>query len=185
MRLDLLVDGELAGDQRADLVRQVGQEPTSLSRDVAVRFLEHQTERQTVRQLMAGGRVVPVELVEKPSPFRAQGVRVRWRIGGVYAAAAGLLVAVTSVAVTYYIVTPHTKGGSAAAAEFSVALPREAVPYDRAIPVTVPVVNVQTPPTMFPAADDPHVTKQSLVITTDSRGRAVVIPVNTLKAAVY
>ena len=63
LRMDLLVDGELPEEDRRAFLRQLDHAEPGCWRDLAIRFLQRQTEKETAHALMAGGRLVPVELL--------------------------------------------------------------------------------------------------------------------------
>jgi len=181
LQLDLLVDGELPEDQRKALLVRLNREPASPWRDLAVRFLERQVEKETVRQLMAGGALVPVDFVPDETPVIAGSLRRRliWTLS----VAAGLLLVASTVMVTMQLSQPPTR--PAAAVAFDVSLPAEAVSFHQNVPVSVPVLKVAGRPPYLPGETDPNVARQSIVIQPDGNGNAVVIPVNTMKAVVY
>jgi len=193
LKLDLLVDGELPEAERRELLMKLSREPRGPWRDLAVRFLERQDEKETVRRLMAGGRVVPVEWnapvrvaapVVAPAEAPAIAGRIAARLNWTLAVAAGLLLVATSAMVTFYLTQPAGRTG--VVGEFHASLPPEVVSFDRSVPVTVPVVNVSGSSAVFPMDDgDPRFSKRSMVVQPAGGEKAMVIPVNTLKAAVY
>ena len=170
LRLDLLVDGELGEQQRRELLLSLerGAAPDGW-KQLAVRFLERQTEKETVRKLMAGGAVMPVKRV------------VIGRVGmrRLLATAAGLLIAVTSAAVTFYVARPINGAG-----ELRTSLPADAVAADNSVPVSVPVVRAMDGSQFIPVRA-PRATRTSVIVQPDGNGGAIVIPVNTVKAPVY
>jgi len=184
LQLDLLVDDELSEADRRHLLSQLDREPPGPWRDLAIRFLQRQVEKETVRKLMAGGTLVPVELTAPapaPSPIAGRiGGRLIWTLG----IAAGLLLVATSAMVTFYLTQPKT--ASAVVAEFSANLPPESVSFDRSVPVTVPVVNIPGSAALFPIDDgDTRFSKSSNVYQPAGPGKVMMIQVRTLKAAVY
>ena len=179
LQLDLLVDGELAEDQRKALLLRLNDEPPGPWRDLGVRFLQRQMEREGVRQLMAGGSVVPATLLEEPRPVAG---RVWRRLSWTMSIAAGLLIVAISAMVTFYLVRPAPSVMTAG--EFEASIPGELVSYDRNVKVTVPVVNLKGGPDIFNNQHDPRLSRQSWVIQPDGQGNAVVIPMNTMKATI-
>jgi hypothetical protein len=173
LRLDLLVDGELGEHQRAELLRLLDREPERW-RELAVRFLQQQTEKQSVRKLMAGGNVVPEQALPKKG-------RVIGHVGmrRFTATAAGLLIAAGSVLLTMVVMrTP------AQAEELHTTLPVEATALELPVPVTVPLVRTASEPQYIPAAQN-RSTRNSVVLQSDGNGGAIVIPVSTVKAPIY
>lgn len=185
LQLDLLVDGELPESQRRMLLGRMDLEPGQW-RDLAIRFLQQQTEKQSVKALMAGGRLVPV--AEAPTVRRAVIGRVGWfRLSAV---AAGLMIAAGSALVTLMMVRP---GGTVPgqmmashdAAEFETTLPADVA--SAALTVRVPMVPVADNALIFPAAlpADKRPAKTSYVVQSDGKGGYVVIPVSMSKSPVY
>ncbi len=205
LQMDLLVDGELAEGQRAVLLRRLemggGEQVSAEWRELALRFLQGQVEKETVQQLMAGGALVPVDF----SAVDVGGWRfpvVRWMGStAVRATAAGLLIAAVSAVITLYVVrrpSGRAVGGDFArgAQYFTGSVPGEAVGYSSNIPVTVPVLQTGHDAAMnlFPGgggvgngATDGRDKMQwrSVVIQKDENGNAVVIPVNAMNVKVY
>src|SRR5579862_8950349 len=100
LRLDLLVDGDLGDHQRAELLRLIEREPERW-RALAMRFLQRQTEKESVRKLMAGGTLLPAEVA--PAKHHVIG-RVGMR--RFVAAAAAVCIAAGSALVTLYSTRP-------------------------------------------------------------------------------
>lgn len=173
LRLDLLVDGELGEYQRAELLRLLDREPQRW-RELGVRFLQQQTEKQSVRKLMVGGNLVPVEVIPpKRNVIGYVGMR-RFAM-----TAAGLFIAVSSALVTLYV----TRQPAAHAGEFTTSLPPQATASD-ALDVTVRVIRAEEDTPIIPAALDKS-TRASCVVQPDGKGGAIVIPVNTFQKVVY
>jgi len=106
LQLDLLVDGELDEATRAKLLTQLeavyrsADRPRNAAdwRALALRFLERQTEKQTVRTMMEGGAVVSQDVLSRlPSPTDDERFVLRhWiRTTRALAVAAGLLIVIT------------------------------------------------------------------------------------------
>src|SRR5438067_282196 len=127
LQMDLLVDGELAESQRKAVLLTMDKQ-SGLWRGLALRFLERQTEKQSVKALMAGGRIVPVEIV--PGAGRRAKAGVAGYVGRMrmMAVAAGLLIAVTSVMITLYAVRPVQ--APVMAREFKTNLPQDVLSAD-------------------------------------------------------
>ena len=146
LQMDLLVDGELSEGQRAVLLRRMeaggsgGNEATVNAqwRELALRFLQGQVEKETVRQLMAGGTLVPVDFAGKGARGRWKFPAARWiQSNTVRATAAGLLIAAISAVITLYVVrrpSGRAVGGDFArgAQYFTGSVPGEAVGYSGA-----------------------------------------------------
>ncbi len=174
LRFDLLVDGELGEYQRAELLHLLDREPERW-RALAVRFLQRQTEKESVRALMAGGTLLPAQVVrQKRRVIGYVGMR------RFVATAAGLLIAVTSALVTLYVVRPAT----AQPGEFHTQIPAAAMASDNAVPVSVPIVRAADDSQFIPAAPN-RSTRNSYVVQPDGNGGAIVIPVSTVQAPVY
>ena len=105
LQLDLLVDEELPEDRRRALLLELDRDATGAAwRTLSLRFLERQVERRSVRDLIAGGRLLPVE--EALANYRIpRSIWSSWR--GLGTVAAGLLIAVGSAMVTGYWVQQH------------------------------------------------------------------------------
>ena len=65
LQLDLLVDGELPEARRRTLLVSLDRAPDQW-RGLAIRFLQQQTEKQSIRALMNGGKLVPVAIAKLP-----------------------------------------------------------------------------------------------------------------------
>jgi len=189
LQMDLLVDAELPEDQRAALLRAMDERPEEW-RALALRFLQQQVERQTVRKLMAGGSIVPVEFVPRKSVVGWVGSR------RMIALAAGLLIAVTSALLTLFALQPGGGGNAdntavvepVGASEFVANIPAGAMGSDKSIQMTLPLVKVgegQGIPLQAGNGAGMATTSRTWVIQSDGNGRAILIPVNTLKAKVY
>jgi len=183
--LDLLVDGELPEDQRQTVL--LAMERHATWRALALRFLQRQTEQETVRLLMTGGRVVPAELV--PGAARRRSA-ILGRIGWMpaMATAAGVLIAVTSAFITLYVVRPGVKQASPQAlAEFQTSLPQDVVSSDAAVPVSVPMVRTVDNAMLFPVSNqgDDALTRKTVIIQPNGQGGYIMIPVSTSKTKVY
>jgi len=180
LQLDLLVDGELPEDQRHTVL--LAMERHATWRELALRFLQRQTEQETVRLLMTGGRVVPVDL----APATARRPAIIGRIGWIpaMATAAGLLIAAISALVTLYVVRPVP---ATALVEFQTSLPRDMVSSDAAVPVSVPMVRTVDNAMLFPVSNegDDAMTRKSVIIQPNGRGGFIMIPVSTSKTKVF
>lgn len=198
MLLDLLVDGELPEDMRAAVLGRLDAEPNDQGwRELAIRFLQSQVERRSMRELMAGGRVVPVDFAElSASPMLKES---RWRItrwltpGRCVGVAAGLLLAVMSAVITVHVMDGRgvlvVPNGSAAGAlnTFRASLPESSIGASNSLAVDVPVVDrgeSGRPWTFMESANRPS-PRRSVVIQPDGQGNAVVFPVNTYPVSVY
>jgi anti-sigma factor RsiW len=186
LRLDLLVDGELPEPRRRELLQSLDRQPAQW-RTLALRFLQQQTEKQSVRALMAGGNLMPVEITPLLPPARRSIIgRIGWR--RITATAAGLLIAVTSVIITLVAVRPSATGPvSQANAEFHTALPGGLVASDHAVPVSVSIVPAAANASIFPNnyGDNRRAAKTTVVVQPDGNGGYMVIPVSMSKATVY
>jgi hypothetical protein len=187
LKLDLLVDGELPDEQREILLQTIEhrEEPEGSWRDVALRFLQRQTEQQAVRRLMAGGNVVPVDFVPRLSARR----HILGRIHPLplMAAAAGLLIAATSALITLYAVRPSTTTRSPAMAEFRTLIPADVISASEAVPITVPMYRAADNAMVLPVSDenDAGLTRRSVIIQSDGGDGFIMIPVSTSKTKVY
>jgi hypothetical protein len=197
LQLDLLVDEELPEDRRRTLLMELDRDSTGAGwRTLSLRFLERQGERRSVRDLIAGGRLLPVE--EAPANYKMpRSGWSRWR--GVASVAAGLVIAAGSALVTGYWVQQHggTKPVAANTPEIARAnLPGAAVGMHEATPVLEYSVGGDRPftegmlaPQMnddtYRPHDDAYFLKHSVVIQPDGHGKAMVIPVKTLPIEVY
>jgi hypothetical protein len=196
LRLDLLVDGELPEADRGRLLLELESAaggPAGPWKDLAIRFLQRQVEKETVRKLMDGGTLMPVEWAEPvavapvavadaaPAPVIGRiGAPLMWTLG----VAAGLLLVATSAMVTFYLTQPAAK--PAVVAEFQASLPADAVSFHRSVPVTVPVWNASGSAGIFPVDDgNPRISRWSTVLQPAGNEKAMMIEVRKLKAAVY
>jgi hypothetical protein len=187
LKLDLLVDGELPDEQREDLLRAIErrEDPDGSWRNVALRFLQRQTEQQAVRRLMAGGNVVPVEFVPRLSGRRH--VLGRIRPLPLMAAAAGLLIAAISALVTFYAVRPPALNSGPTMAEFHALIPADLISSNEAVPISVPMYHAVDNAMVLPVSDenDAGLTRRSVIIQSDGRNGFIMIPVSTSKTKVY
>jgi len=183
LQMDLLVDEELPEERRRALLASLDREPGKW-RELSIRFLERQVERKSVRDLIAGGRLVPVpdEAVE---PYKFP--RTAWfRSTRMAAVAAGLLIAVGSALVTGYWVQHLDDGRNVVAGNAEMVranLPGEAVGLPDSVPVDVPIVNDKEA-SFFPTVNNGS-SRRAVVIQPDGKGNAMVIPVSTLPVSVY
>lgn len=189
LQLDLLVDAELPEQQRSALLKAMDERPEEW-RELALRFLQRQVEKETVRELTAGGSLVPVDMM--PRKMVAGWVGSSRMV----ALAAGMLIAVTSALITLFALQTGNNGGAikgpgvveTGASEFMASIPADAMAADHNIDMSVPLVKVRDgQATLFPAGNGEGMARasQSWVIQPDGKGKAVLIPVNTLKAKVY
>ena len=183
LQMDLLIDNELPEEGRRAVLQALDREPGENGRrwrELALRFLQHQTERQGVRQLMAGGNLLPAQVISQKNMPVIGWVGTR----RILATAAGLLIAATSALVTLYLVRPpHVTSH-----ELSVNIPAEAVGFDQSVTVPVPLVKAPDgPQALFPVndVDLSRESRQSWILQSDGKGGAVIVPVNTGKATVY
>jgi len=173
LRLDLLIDGELTDFQREQLLRLIEREPAQW-RTLAIRFLQRQTEKESVRKLMAGGNLIPTEVVPAKRPVIGYVGTRRF-----VAVAAGLLICVSSVLVTFIAVRP----ANATPGVLHTTLPMDATASDSPFSVAVPLIKADGNSKFIPAAN--RSTRSVYVVQPDGSGGAIVIPVNTVKAPVY
>jgi hypothetical protein len=190
LQLDLLVDEELPEDRRRALLLELDREATGAGwRTLSLRFLERQGERRSVRDLIAGGRLLPVE--EAPANYKMPRNHWKhWR--GVGSVAAGLLIAFGSAVVTGYWVQQHGGAKPVASNTGEIAranLPGAAVGMPEATPVVEYSVGQDRPFTEGMLApqmnDDTYIPRRSVIIQPDGTGKAMVIPVKTLPIEVY
>ena len=183
LQVDLLVDGELDEENRRMLLRrmeELGSHAAVGWRELALRFVERQVEKESVKQLMQGGRVVPVEFMP-PVVKRGMWRRVKgmeWERPVLVVA--GMLIAVTSAVVTVYAVRGPGAGAAPAKPQGTIVfdMPAEAVGgASGTIPLNVPLVSGE-PGQLFPGNGDDSVTRRSWVIQPDGTDKAVVVPVN-------
>ncbi|HEY4329553.1 MAG TPA: hypothetical protein VGN88_07445 [Phycisphaerae bacterium] len=189
LQMDLLVDGELPEGQRKLLLSSLDKEPAAW-RKVGLRFLNRQMEKESVRALMAGGRVVPVELV--PAEKTRSWVIGRISFRAMMATAAGLLIALISSTLTFYALSPSNPGASSGTngtvAQFKTSLPRDLMLSDVAVPVSVPMVkSTEANQDLFPASTGANVpgSKSSTLVQPDDQGGYIVIPVTLSRTKVY
>ena len=80
LQLDLLVDAELPERDRRALLAALDRDPSGAAwRELAMRFLQRQVEKEAVTQLMGGGRLVPAEVVEPAAARKGAAYRFpRW-----------------------------------------------------------------------------------------------------------
>jgi len=178
LRMELLVDGELPEAERRAFLRELDAAGDARWRDLAIRFLERQTEKETARTLMAGGRLIPMDALPQAGFWnRAFG----WRT--VTATAAGLLVVASAalVVITFY---PSGHKTTQQTAQYNVLLPADTVGDSTGGAVMVPLVKGATGnEVLFPrdTADDSRMIKRTWIIDPVKDG-AVTVPVDTLKA---
>jgi hypothetical protein len=191
MELDLLVDGELAEERRRALLLAVEREPARW-RGVAMRFLQRQTEKESVRKLMAGGRLVPVEVMPAVERKRAIIGRVGWK--RVWAVAAGLLIAVMSATVTFVAMRSGTAGtpvGPVAVgtpAEYQTALPGDVMDAAGSVMVSVPVVPASADMpivNVVPGSNFGQPVRNTILVQPDGNNGYMVIPVSMSRRPVY
>jgi hypothetical protein len=186
LQMDLLVDGELPEPRRRALLASLDDQPGQW-RTVALRFLQHQTEKQTVAALMAGGTLVPaVDAAPVAAARRPIIGRIGWR--RLSAAAAGLFIAATSAFLTMMVVRP---AGPAVAqgisGEYQTTLPADVVASDQSVRVSVPVVQSDDNAPLFPVSvsDNPGPARTTILVQPNGKDSYVLIPVNTSYTVVY
>ena len=193
LQLDLLVDEELPEDVRAALLGRLDSQP-GLWRELSIRFMQRQMERRTMRGLMNGEPLVPVDFEAAMRKDEARLYRFPLlrsvTTGRMIGVAAGLLLAVTSALITLQVmqrptsVRPPTLGGTDMV---QASLPGQSMGMETSLAVNVPVVAQARPDGQawqFLSSDKP-VTRRSVVIQQDGAGNALVIPVNTMHVHVY
>jgi len=173
LRLDLLVDGELNDFQREQLLLQIDRDPAQW-RTLAIRFLQRQTEKESVRKLMAGSNLIPTEVVPAKRPLIGYVGMRRF-----VAVAASLFIAVGSALITFIAVRP----ADATPVVLHTTLPTDATNSDSPFSVSVPLIKADENSKFIPAAN--RSTRSVYVVQPDGSGGAIVIPVNTVKAPVY
>jgi hypothetical protein len=193
LQIDLLVDGELDENERRIVLRrmeELGSHAAVGWRELALRFLERQTEQQTVKQLMEGGRLLPVEFLPPTSRrnFWHRMKSLQWERP--LLVAAGMLIAVTSAVITLYVVNPRPNSASNLKPKGTITfdIPAEAVgggSSSSPIPLSVPLVNADNANLLQHNNDDASVTRRNWVITPDGADRAVVVPVNLTNVQVH
>ena len=184
LQLDLLVDGELPEARRRTLLASLNGQPDGW-RAVALRFLERQTEKQSVRALMAGGQLVPASIdLPETGARRSVLARIGWR--RLTAVAAGLFIAASSALVT--LVAVRSQGSSAEPMRvFPTKLPAEVVAAGTDVRVDVPVLPAALNGDVFQfnKSDNGRTTRNTILVQPDGRDGYMVIPVNTSVARVY
>ena len=187
LRLDLLVDAELPEKDRRELLLSLDKEPRKW-RDLSIRFLERQVEKQSVREVMSQTAVQPASLGRSEvSNFRFPVFVHRYG----RAIAAGLLVAIVSAVITLYGVNRGTRSTNIAG-NVNASIPGGLI-SDGAWSVSVPMANVQNvsqsffPPENLSGGGSQAESRmrRSVVIQPDGSGNAVVIPVKTLPMKFY
>jgi hypothetical protein len=193
LRLDLLVDGELPEEQRRTMLTSLDERPGEW-RSVGMRFLQRQTEKESVRKLMAGGRVVPVEMLPMAKAEREAVIgRVGWQwIAGV---AAGLLIAGASGLVTIRVMKSVGAGAKLATAkpvtnEFHATVPGEVVSSERALNLSVPVVRGDENASVVPVSEwnnngNNGPGRQVILVQPDGNNGYMVITVSMQRTPVY
>ena len=186
LQMDMLVDGELPEPRRRALLASLDGQPGQW-RTVALRFLQHQTEKQTVSALMAGGQLIPAIVAPRVARTGTSVIgRIGWR--RLAAVAAGLLIAVTSALVTMVIVRPPGPlAPGAIATEFQTTLPADVVASDQSVQVSVPVVQADDNAPIFPVSvtDNHGPTRTTILVQPNGKDSYMLIPVNTSYTAVY
>jgi hypothetical protein len=182
--LDLLVDGELPEQRRRALLVSLDGQPEQW-RDLALRFLQQQTEKQTVQALVAGGNLVPVADARKAPVRRPILGRVGWQ--RLTAIAAGLFIAASSALVTLVAVRTPSNPAVAAPTEFVATVPPEAVASDRPLSVSVPVVPASDNTAIFQVnrSGDRRATRTTILVQPDGNDGYMVIPVSMSRAQIY
>ena len=186
LQLDLLIDSELPETDRKNLLLHMDREP-GLWRDLSIRFLQRQVERETARGMSAGSLVSEHE-TRDAIVYRFPSGILRWT-----AVAAGLILIAATSTVTWYIANNTIAGNAnnpvASAGNnelFVAAMPANVMGTDKSVEMKVPVVRSSNESTggslfMTSEAEDPaSPPRRSLVIQPDGNGNAVIIPVNTL-----
>jgi len=187
LEIDLLVDGELTDIRRRALLTQIDRQPQQW-RDVALRFLSQQTEKESVKALMQGGRLVPAELLVPALEKKPVIGKIGWyRISSI---AAALAIAAGSALVTLWLthapptaVTP----GKLASAEHRTSLRADLIDAPSDMAVSVPLVPVKSETPAFPVGmpGNNRGTKTSYIVESDGKGGVIVIPVSTTRTPVY
>ncbi len=185
LQLDLLVDGELPESDRRQLLQDLDRPAAGVGearwRDLAIRFLERQTEKQTARELMAGGCLMPAELLGGG----AERFWLRFRGWRSWTAAASFLL-LASAAVIYFEYPRSPATIAVASNQFNVVLPADTVGNERGLPVSVTLVkNPGADQSLFPVSGRQNLddlTRHSVLIEPVSNG-AVAIPVDQFRAS--
>jgi len=180
--VDLLVDGELAEEKREALLSSLDGEPGRW-RTVAIRFLERQVEKETVRGLMGVGGC-------RTMIGRGDGVVERkrfmtwWRMGAV---AASIVAAAGCMGIGMYVERMNAPAGGGDR-EIAVNIPGKAMGgVETMNNVSVPVVDWKGSKEGLFEARDPvgGMNRRSVIIQPDGKDNVVVIPVNSLPVKVY
>jgi len=141
---------------------------------VALRFLERQTEKQSVRALMAGANWCP-----HPSTCRKRGHAFGSRadrLAAVDGVAAGLFIAASSALVT--LVAVRSQGSSAEPMRvFPTKLPAEVVAAGTDVRVDVPVLPAALNGDVFQfnKSDNGRTTRNTILVQPDGRDGYMVI----------
>jgi hypothetical protein len=185
LQMDLLVDGELPEPRRRALLASLDGQPGQW-RAVALRFLQHQTEKQTVSALMAGGQLIPATVAPQAARTGRSVIgRIGWR--RLSAVAAGLLIAVTSALLTMVIVRPAEPLTAGAVGEYQTTLPADVVASDQSVEVSMPVVRADDNAPIFPVSmpDNRGPTRTTILVRPNGKDSYMLIPVNTSYTAIY
>lgn len=182
--MDLLVDGELPEEDRRRFLLELDRGSLCKSdpqwRDLAIRFLQRQTEKQTAQALMAGGNLLPGD--RRPSVHRWNRI-TGWR--SMTAIAASLLIVAGAGLVLLEMGPSRGHPANSAPANFNATLPPEVLGDRTSGNVVVPVVTDagNSPLQFLPAAsNDGTIRRASVIIYPEDNDTAVTVPVNTLKA---
>jgi hypothetical protein len=187
LRLDLLVDGELPEEQRRSVLISLDERPGEW-RAVGMRFLQRQTEKESVRKLMAGGTLVPVEIV----PVVGTGRRaVIGRVGGQGSAgvAAGLVIAVISGVATFKVMKSAGTGATLATTnEIRATVPGEVVSSGGSLNLSVPVVPGGDDSAIMPVNDwnnNNGAGRQAILLEPDGNNGVTLIQLSLQRTPVY
>ncbi len=186
LQMDLLVDGELPEPRRRALLASMDDQPGQW-RTVALRFLQHQTEEQTVAALMAGGTLVPAAAAVPMAATRRPVIgRIGWR--RLSAVAAGLFIAAASALLTMVVVRPPEPAiAGGMSGEYQTTLPSDVVASDQSLRVSMPVLQTDDNAPLFPVSvsDNPGPARTTILVQPNGKDSYVLIPVNTSYVAVY
>jgi hypothetical protein len=191
LKLELLVDAELPEEERRELLLALDREPGGGGwRELSLRFLERQVEKQAAREWIGAAPLSKPEHADS-YPFTAASESSRHYLRPI---AAGLFVAAVSAVVTIYAmrrpaaaVDPFV---TQTAGPIATDIPGEALNYPHSVRMDVPVANVRNvdqpffPPTQGQSGNDVG-SKRSVVIQADASGNPVAIPVNPLRMRFY
>jgi hypothetical protein len=193
LKLEMLVDAELPEVERRELLLALDREPGRW-RELSMRFLERQVEKQAARQWIGTAAISPpIPEIAGNHPFPTS-VPARNYLRSI---AAGLLVAAVSAVVTIYAVRQPTgaEAGNGAvltetAGPIATDIPGAVLGSSQSLRVSVPVTNVlNVDQPFFPKQQaqpgDDLGSKRSVVIQADASGNPVAIPVNPLRMKFY